>query len=291
MHTDKLWKGVLSSGMLFSRNVLRRSLLEGRTAVIPTVSFFKSREKGNLDFPKLSMASLIPRVTSAGSFSFSKSGPETHVEGTLENAPKLVRNKSSIFKMQPKQESLVHIVQAKLEKSGHAVSQKIRDDMQLSGTENFFIKPGRLSAASPAKTFFSARSPRPHCRVAPHVFSRNTPDLAGSRPDIWKSAINTRSVPVLKSGVRDLEGCSAISSQFLPISLGKLGRIRQPEFEENTLPHTFHSSRSGMPPLGEEQRKDISDFGKMSRLAARRATGGVDEIQFPQYPGCSIGIG
>ena len=159
MHTDKLWKGVLSSGMLFSRNVLRRSLLEGRTAVIPTVSFVKSREKGNLDFPRLSMASLIPRVTSAGRFSFSKSGPETHVEGTLENAPKLVRNKSSIFKMGPKQESLVHIVQAKLEKSGHAVSQKTRDHMQLGGTEIFFIKPGRLSAASTRKPFFFCKKP------------------------------------------------------------------------------------------------------------------------------------
>lgn len=127
--------------------------------------------------------------------------------------------------------------------------------------------------------------------MAPHVFFHNTPDLAGSRPEIRKSAINTKSVSVLKSGVRDLEGCSAVSSQFLPTSLGKLGRIRQPECEENTLSPTFHSSRSGMPPLGEEQRKDISGFGKMSRLAARRATGGVDEIQFPQYPGCSIGIG
>ena len=291
MHTDKLWKGVLSSGMLFSRNVLRRSLLEGRTAVIPTVSFVKSREKGNLDFPKLSMASLMSRATSVGRFYFSKGGPETHVEGTLENAPKLVRNKSSIFKMGPKQRSLVHIVQAKLEKSGHAVSQKTRDHMQLGGTEIFFIKPGRLSAASPAKTFFSARSPGQHCRVAPHVFSRNMPDLAGSRPEIRKSAINTRSVPVLKSGVRDLEGCSAVSSQFLPTSLGKLGRIRQPEFEENTLSPIFHAFRPRMPTLGEEQRKDISDFGKMSRLAARRATGGVDEIQFPQYPGCSIGVG
>lgn len=260
-------------------------------AVIPTVSFVKSREKGNLDFPKLSMASLMPRVTSAGSFSFSKSGPETHVDGTLENAPELVRNKSSIFKMGPKQESLVHILQAKLEKSGQAGSQKILDNMQLDGTKNFSIKPGRLSAASPGKIFFSAGSRGQHCRVVPHVFSRNTSDLAGSRPEIRKSAINTRSVPVLKSGVRDLEGCSAVSSQFLPTSLGRSGRIRQPEFEENTLSPTFYSSRSGMPPLGEEQRKDISTFGKMSRLATRRATGGVDEIQFPQYPGCSIGIG
>ncbi len=291
MHTDKLWKGVLSSGKLFSRNVLRRSLLEGRTAVIPPVSFVKSREKGNLDFPKLSMVSLIPRVTSAKSSFFSEVGPETHVEGILENAPKLVRNKSSIFKMGPKQRSLVHIVQAKLEKSGHAVSQKIRDDMLLGVPKNFFIKPGRLSAASTRKPFFSAKSREQHCRVTPHVFSRNTPDLGGSRPEILKSAIKTKSVPVLESGVRDLEGCSAVSSQFLPASLGKLGRIRHPEFEENTLSPISHAFRPGMPTLGEEQRKDISDFGKMSRLAARRATGGVDEIQFPQYPGCSIGVG
>ena len=164
--------------------------------------------------------------------------------------------------------------------------------MQAVGVKNPSVKLRKARENSVAAGSFSENMRVSHSNSTLHVFPRDMP-VSGRifRPEIRHRAIDTRSVSAVKTSMRGLENCSAVPPRLLPISFEKMGQVRQPEFKENYSTHPSHFSRLEMPPFDKGKRREACDSGKMSRLAARRAMGGVDEIQFPQYPGRSIGIG
>ncbi|MFT9380651.1 hypothetical protein [Gluconobacter sp. P5B12] len=292
MHTDKLWRDILSSGRLLPRNVLRQSSGGAGKSVIPAIRFVKNYQKRSIAFKQNLGPYSMPRRASVKSHIFPEGSPGTHFENKSESAFRFGRNQNQFFEIRARRENFIHFLQTKSQKSGGSVLQKNRKNMQAVGVKKPSVKLRKARENSVAAGSFSENMRVSHSNSTLHVFPRDM-SVSGRifRPEIRHRAIDTRSAPAVKISMPGLENCSAVPSQFRPISLEKMGRVRQPEFEENDPTQPSHFSRLEMPPFDKGKRREACDSGKMARLAARRAMGGVDEIQFPQYPGRSIGIG